>query len=164
MQMRFPHHHHDAHQGRRTALYHRLCANVVWLWMYKKKHNISIAAFLWTVCSSFMRCEWMNVVQNVPHSWRTITYCNTCPTTDLGSLIGNTQCGNFRIFLLLRNYVHRINFGHFEAPKTAVLTILAALNFEFLDIFDIFNCEIPKNLNSKLPKNGNFWPSEISWN
>ena len=25
-----------------------------------------------------------------------------------------------------------INFGHFEAPKTAILTICAALNFEFL--------------------------------
>ena len=27
--------------------------------------------------------------------------------------------------------LREINFGHFEAPKTATLTILAALNFEF---------------------------------
>ena len=136
MQMRFPHHHHDAHQGRRTALYHRLCANVVWLWMYKKKHNISIAAFLWTVCSSFMRCEWMNVVQNVPHSWRTITYCNTCPTTDLGSLIGNTQCGNFRIFLPLRFSVESVlvilNFCTF-------LTF-SSVKFQKIQIQSLQNC------------------------
>ena len=29
------------------------------------------------------------------------------------------------------------NYGHFEAPKTAILTICAALNFEFLENFDI---------------------------
>ena len=34
-----------------------------------------------------------------------------------------------------------INFGDFEAPKTAILTIWAALNFEFLGIFDIFKRE-----------------------
>ena len=35
-----------------------------------------------------------------------------------------------------------INFGHLEAPKPAILTIWAALNFEFLGICDIFKCEI----------------------
>ena len=35
-----------------------------------------------------------------------------------------------------------IKFGHFEAPKTAIWTILAALNFEFLGTIDIFKCEI----------------------
>ena len=53
------------------------------------------------------------------------------------------QCGNIRIFQPLRFYVES-NFGHFEAPKTAILTIWAALNFEFLHIFDIFKCEILK--------------------
>ena len=38
--------------------------------------------------------------------------------------------------------LHEINFGHFEAPKTAILTILAALNFEFLGSFDIFKREV----------------------
>ena len=34
--------------------------------------------------------------------------------TDLGSLIGNSQCGNFRIFLPLRFYVESILiFGYF---------------------------------------------------
>ena len=42
--------------------------------------------------------------------------------------------------------LREINLGHFEAPKTAGLTILASLNFEFLGTFDIFKCEIPKNL------------------
>jgi len=38
-----------------------------------------------------------------------------------------------------------VNFGHFKALKTAVLTKYVALNFEFLGMFDIFKCEIPKN-------------------
>ena len=40
--------------------------------------------------------------------------------------------------------LREINFGHFEAPKTAILNIWAALNFDFLDICDIFKCQIPK--------------------
>ena len=35
-----------------------------------------------------------------------------------------------------------INLGHFEAPKTAICTIWAALNFEFFGTYDIFKCEI----------------------
>ena len=36
------------------------------------------------------------------------------------------------------------HFDHFEAPKTAFFTILAALNFQFLGIFELFNYEIFK--------------------
>ena len=35
-----------------------------------------------------------------------------------------------------------INFGNFEAPKTAIFTILVALIFEFLETLVILNCEI----------------------
>ena len=38
--------------------------------------------------------------------------------------------------------LREINFGNFEAPKTALLTISAALSFKFLGTFDIFNCVI----------------------
>ena len=38
--------------------------------------------------------------------------------------------------------LREINVGHFEAPKTAILTISAALNFRFLVTFDIYKCEI----------------------
>ena len=38
-------------------------------------------------------------------------------STDLGNLIGNTQCGNFRFFSATQ-ILREINFGHFEAPKT----------------------------------------------
>ena len=38
--------------------------------------------------------------------------------------------------------LREINFGHLEAPKTAILTIWAALNYEFLGTFDIFKGEI----------------------
>ena len=41
--------------------------------------------------------------------------------------------------------LREINFGHFEAHENAILPIWAALNFEFLGIFDIFKCEMPKN-------------------
>ena len=50
------------------------------------------------------------------------------------------QCGNFKIFLALRFYLKSI--GHFEVPKTAILTILAPLNYELLGISDVFKCEI----------------------
>ena len=61
--------------------------------------------------------------------------------TYLGSLIGNTQCVNFRIFLPLRFYVESIliifkpNYWHFDH--------LSSSEFWFLDIFDIFKCQIP---------------------
>ena len=31
--------------------------------------------------------------------------------------------------------LREINFGHFEALRIAIITILATLNFKFLDIF-----------------------------
>ena len=39
-----------------------------------------------------------------------------------------------------------------EGPKTAILTIWPALNFEFLGIFDIFKCKIPKKSKFKASK------------
>ena len=41
-----------------------------------------------------------------------------------------TQCGNFRIFLSFRFYVKSI-LAHFKRSKTAISTILRALNFDF---------------------------------
>ena len=38
--------------------------------------------------------------------------------------------------------LREINLGHFDAPKTAILTIWAPLKFEFLGSFNIFKCEI----------------------
>ena len=38
--------------------------------------------------------------------------------------------------------LREINFCHFEAPEIAILTIWAALNFEFLETLGIFKCEI----------------------
>ena len=53
---------------------------------------------------------------------------------------------NFQNFSATQN-LREINFGHFEAQKIAILTIGAGLNFEFMGIFDIFKCDIPKNQN-----------------
>ena len=63
--------------------------------------------------------------------------------------------------------LREIKFGHFEPPKTSILTIWAALNFGFLGTFDIFKCEIfPKIKIQSLQNcyNCSFWPSEISQN
>ena len=43
--------------------------------------------------------------------------------TDMGSLIGNLQCINFRIVLSSTQNLREINFDHFEAPKTTILII-----------------------------------------
>ena len=49
------------------------------------------------------------------------------------------KCQDFTANHILRE----INLGQIEAPKTAILTILAALNVEFLEMYyDIFKCEI----------------------
>ena len=37
--------------------------------------------------------------------------------------------------------LNEINFGHIEAHKITNLTIFAALDSEYLGIFDILNCE-----------------------
>ena len=63
--------------------------------------------------------------------------------------------------------LREINFGHFEAQKTAILSIWAALSFEFLDTFDIFKCEnFPKIKIQRLKncQNDSFWPSKICQN
>jgi len=41
--------------------------------------------------------------------------------------------------LFATQIIFKINFGHFEAPKTAFLTIWETLNFEILATIDIFN-------------------------
>ena len=50
------------------------------------------------------------------------------------------KCQDFTANHILRE----INLGQIEAPKTAILTILAALNVEFLEMHDIFKCEIQR--------------------
>ena len=62
--------------------------------------------------------------------------------TDLGSLIGNQNVEISEYFC--SQILCEINFDHVEGPKTAILTIWPALNFEFLGIFDIFKSKIPK--------------------
>ena len=49
--------------------------------------------------------------------------------------------------------LREINFGHFEATKTAILTIWVVLNFEFLGIFDIVKREIFPRIKIQNPKN-----------
>ena len=75
---------------------------------------------------------------NLPNMFKVFTlYFQCCQFyfTDLGSLIGNTQCGIFRILLPLRFYVESI---------LVILTIWSALNFKFLGTFGIFKCIFSK--------------------
>ena len=85
--------------------------------------------------------------------------------TDLGSLIGEYTMWKFQDFSTTQ-ILCEINFGHFKAPKTIILTNLAALNFDFLGPFDNFKCEFFQE--SKFIaynfKNGSFRPPEISQN
>ena len=55
---------------------------------------------------------------------------------------------NFSATYILRE----INFGHIKASKIASLPILAALNFEILELFHIFKHEIPKKSKFKASK------------
>ena len=57
--------------------------------------------------------------------------------TNLGSLIGKWKYAGF----FCQSGFSEISFGHIGAQKTAILTIWAAINFEFLEIFDIYNRE-----------------------
>ena len=51
-----------------------------------------------------------------------LKYENMYISTGLGSLIWNTQCEKFQDFSATQ-FLRDINLGHFEAPKTAILTI-----------------------------------------
>ena len=48
--------------------------------------------------------------------------------------------------------LREIHFGHFEALKTAILTIWAAVNFEVLETINIFKHEIAQNSKLKASK------------
>ena len=67
--------------------------------------------------------------------------CDFLWSTDLGSLIGITQFGKFRFFA--PQILREINFGHFEAPKTAILSIRAALNVELLGFLTFQSVKFP---------------------
>ena len=90
------------------------------------------------------------------------TGCSSWKSTDLGSLIGNTQCGNFRISLPHR-FLREINSGDFEAPKNAILTIRADQNFQFWGYFDIFQNEIPKKIKISSPTKWLRWQFLNLW-
>ena len=46
--------------------------------------------------------------------------------------------------------LREFNYGHFEAPKTAIPTIWAALNFVFLGTFDISILKIYQKIKKNL--------------
>ena len=66
--------------------------------------------------------------------------------------------------------LREINFDHFEAPETVILTIWAALNFEFLGISDTYILSSVKVFpkfkiqSLQIVKMCSFWPSEMPQN
>ena len=62
----------------------------------------------------------------------------------LGSLYA--QCGNFMIFLSLRFYVKSI-LGHSRSAKSAILTHLEVLNFDFSEFLHFLKAEMYQNHN-----------------
>ena len=83
--------------------------------------------------------ELSNLMKNQLWAW-------SC--TDLGSLIGNTQCGNFGIFMPLRFF----KWNQFWS-KTAILIIWAALDFKiFWKFWQLQVWNFSKSQNSKPPK------------
>ena len=48
--------------------------------------------------------------------------------------------------------LREINFGHFEATKSAIFNVQAALNFELMGIVEISIVTFSKNPNSKPSK------------
>ena len=44
----------------------------------------------------------------------------------------------FEDFSAATQILREIDFGHFEAPKTVILSIWVDMNFEFLRTFDFF--------------------------
>ena len=69
-------------------------------------------------------------------------------TTDLGSLIGNIQCGNF-LDSSVSQILREINNGHFESTQNCHFVHLSSCEFY---IFDIFKCETFQKLNFKASK------------
>ena len=98
-------------------------------------------------------CQWSLWHSLVKAEKFVYIYVSSCLFTDLGNLIGDTQCGTFRIFQPLRFYVKSIlvTLKPRKLPFR-VFTIWTALNFKFLNIFDVFKCVIPKKLKFKASK------------
>ena len=77
--------------------------------------------------------------------WEKIFEISTLCTV-LGSLIGNfdyvySTVWKFSYFPVTPLILREINFGSIQKVKTAVLTILKALSFDFLGVFDIYICQ-----------------------
>ena len=87
--------------------------------MGKSQSSLRRSAFLNTLRSLLLAIQSVNKMTGMTYNLWNVKGLKS--DTDLGSLIGNTQCGNFRIFVPLR-FLCETNFGHFEAPKTAILT------------------------------------------
>jgi len=118
-------------------------------------------SFFFPLFGPLFFCAYANIsfLPFFDHPARNSMWC-----TDLGSLIGYRQCGNFRIFLLLRFYVK--SFLVILRPKKLPFWLFEQLwILNFWRLLYIFKSEIfqkIKILSLQNDKNDSFWPSEIS--
>ena len=89
-------------------------------------------------------------------------------TTDLGSLIGNTQCGNFRIFLPLKSYVNSIlDFWSHWSSKNWRFDQMTESEFKIFGYFWNFQVWNSQKIQIHSLQNGcndSFWPSKVCKN
>ena len=90
--------------------------------------------------------------------------------TDLGSLIGNfdyvySTVWKFSYFPVTPLILREINFGSIQKVKTAVLTILKALSFDFYKsctLENVKNSQKFKIQSCSNGQNGSFWNFKIT--
>ena len=61
---------------------------------------------------------------------------------ELIEVISRAQCGNFMIFLNITQILREINFRDPRSAKSAILTHLESLNFDFYEFLHFSKAEI----------------------
>ena len=89
--------------------------------MGKSQSSLRRSAFLNTLRSLLLAIQSVNKMTGMTYNLWNVEGLNSVGT-DLGSLIGNTQYGNFSIFLQFTFYVKSISVILKPQPNTAILS------------------------------------------
>ena len=135
--------------------------SIRWLWIW---FSLRKKLFIWTSLTSAS-----SFITSLKRNWCSkLGNFNDCEWHNYRPGQPNWEYMMWRFQDISATQIFReINCGHIKAPKTALLTIWAALKFEFLESFAIFKCDIFLKINDERIQNcwnGNVWPSEISQN
>ena len=123
-----------------------------------KAKNDALYLFLW----DNIKCLWPLKTICFALEW------NSSINTDLGSLIGNTQCGNFRIFLPLKSYVNSIlDFWSHWSSKNWRFDQMTESEFKIFGYFwnfQVWNSQKIKIHSLQNGWNDSFGPSKVCKN